>query len=101
MNEFKIIVVMNEAMIKFLKEKDMDCSLNEKIEKKLQDEALFFKVSKINAYKILNAVGVKEENLENVYKKLTSSDIFYELVQKGKIGYNDENLIIKYNDYRI
>ena len=101
MNEFKIIVVMNEAMIKFLKEKNMDCSLNEKIQKKLQDKALFFKISKINAHKILKAVGVKEENFEKVYKKLTSSDIFYELVQKGKVGYNDENLIIKYNDYRI
>ena len=101
MNEFKIIVIMNEAMIKFLKEKNMDCSLNEKIQKKLQDEALFFKISKINAHKILKAVGVKEENFEKVYKKLTSSDIFYELVQKGKVVYNDENLIIKYNDYRI
>lgn len=101
MNEFKIIVIMNEAMIKFLKEKNMDYSLNEKIEKKLQDEALFFKISKINAHKILKAVGVKEESFEKVYKKLTSSDNFYELVQKGKVGYNDENLTIKYNDYRI
>lgn len=101
MNEFKIIVVMNEAMIKFLKEKNMDYSLNEKIAEKLCDEAFFFKISKINAYEILKNIGVKEENIEKVYKKLTSSDIFYELVQKGKIGYNDENLIIKYNNYRI
>ena len=53
MNQIEIINIMNEAMIKFLKEKNMDYSANVEIRENLKDEAYFFKIDKIKAYKIL------------------------------------------------
>lgn len=101
MNEFEIIDVMNEAMLNLLKNKNANYEKNMKIKEYLKDEALFFKINKLNAYEILQNVGVKQEQLENVYKKLTSSDVFYDLLNRGKINVNDDNLIIKYNEYRL
>ena len=43
MNEFKVIVVMNEAMLKLLKDKNANYDKNSKIKKFLEDEAFFFK----------------------------------------------------------
>lgn len=99
MDEFKVIVVMNEAMLKLLKDKNADYNKNLKIKKYLEDEALFFKIDKLNAYKILQIVGVKQEQLENVYKKLTSENVFYDLLNRGKIKADDENIVVKYNIY--
>ena len=99
MDEFKVIVVMNETMIGVLKDKNSDYSVNLKIQEYLKDEALFFKINKQNAYKILQKVGVKQEQLDRVYKKLISPNIFYDLLNKGKIKADDENLIIKYKVY--
>ena len=94
-NEFNVIVVMNEAMIKLLKDKNAQFDNNLKIKKMLEDEAIFFKISKSDAYQILKNVGVKQESLENVYQKLISSDVFYDLLNRGKIKEDDENLIVK------
>ena len=55
MNEFRIIKIMNETTLEILKENKADYALNEKIQKYLQDEAIFFKISKQNAMKILEA----------------------------------------------
>lgn len=99
MNEFKVIVVMNEAMLRLLKDKNANCEDNLKIKKYLEDEAIFFKINKSKAYEILQNVGVKQDKLEDVYKKLTSQNMFYDLLQKGKINTEDENLIIKYDTY--
>ena len=99
MSEFKVIVVMNEAMLKLLKDKNKDYNVNLKIRKKLQDEALFFKINRIEAIEILKNVGVKQENIENVYKKLVSPNEFYTLLNRGKININDTKLIIKYDTY--
>lgn len=99
MDEFKVIVVMNEAMLKLLKDKNANYEENLKIQKYLEDETLFFKINKSNAYKILQKVGVRQESLEDVYKKLTSSNVFYDLLNRGKIKADDDNLIIKYNVY--
>ena len=52
-----------------------------------------------DAYKILEKVGVKEESLENVYKKLISPNRFYDLLNRGKIKASDNNIIIKYDLY--
>lgn len=98
MNEFEVVVVMNEAMLKLLKNKNVNYEENLKIKEYLEDEAIFFKISEEKAYKILQKVGVKQEMLENVYKKLTSSNVFYDLLNKGKIK-ADDNLIIKYDTY--
>jgi len=98
-NEFEVVVVMNEAMLKLLKDKNANYEENLKIKKYLEDEAIFFKLNEEQAYKILQKVGVKQEMLENVYKKLTSSNVFYDLLNKGKIKANDDNLTIKYDVY--
>lgn len=101
MDEFKVIVVMNEAMLKLLKDKNEDYEKNLKIKEYLKDEALFFRINKSNAYKILRNVGVKQNRMEDVYEKLVSSDVFYDLLNRGKIKADDENLIIKYKIYRL
>ena len=98
MDEFTVIKVMNKARIEILKEKNDDYSLNVKIQEYLKDEALFFKISKEKAYKILKETGVKEERLQIVYEKLISPKTFYDLLNKGKIKDNDV-LIIKYDIY--
>ena len=99
MNEFKVITIMNEAMLKLLKDKNSNYDENMKIRKFLEDETVFFKISKQEAYTILKNVGVKQENLEDVYKKLTSQKMFYDLVNRGKINKDDKSIIIKYTLY--
>ena len=99
MDEFKVIVVMNEAMLKLLKDKNANYEKNLKIKKYLEDETIFFKINKLNACKILQNVGVKQDKLEDVYKKLTSPDVFYDLLNRGKIKSDDDTIIIKYNVY--
>ena len=99
MNEFKVIVVMNEAMLKLLKDKNDNYDKNKKKKKFLEDEAFFFKINKSEAYEILQNVGVKKEHLESVYKKLIAPNMFYDLLNRGKIYINDNSLIVKYNTY--
>lgn len=99
-DEFKVINVMNETMLKISKDKNESYKNNLKIRDLMQDEALFFKIDKEKAYKILQAVGVKQEQLENTYKKLINSDVFYDLVNKGKINANDKKLVVKYKIYQ-
>lgn len=100
-DEFKVIVAMNKAMIEVLKDKNENIEKNLTIEQYLKDEAFFFKVNRLNAYEILQNVGVMQEQLENVYKKLISPNKYYDLVQNGKIKENDENLVIKYKTKRL
>ena len=45
MDEFKVIVVMNEAMLKVLKDKNANCEENLKIKRYLEDETIFFKIN--------------------------------------------------------
>lgn len=99
MNEFKLIVVMNEAMLKTLKDKNANYEENLKIQKHLEDEAYFFKINKPDAYKILESVGVRNASLEDVYKKLTSPNMFYALLNQGKLNINDNSLIVKYDTF--
>ena len=99
MNEFRIIKIKNETTLEILKENKADYALNEKIQNYLQDEAIFFKISKQNAMKILEAVGVKKEELERTYQKLIEAQIYYELVKRGKIKPEDKNVVIKYKNY--
>ena len=97
MNEFRVIFVMNEAMLKLLKDKNENYDINLKIREFLKDETFFFKINKLNAFKILQSVGIKQESLEDVYKKLISPNVFYDLLNRGKIKSDDENLVIKYS----
>ena len=99
MDEFKVIVIMNEARLKLLKDRQANYEENMKIKKSLEDETFFFKISKSNAYDILQKVGVKQEKLDEVYKKLTAPTIFFDLLNKGKIKINDDNIVVKYDTY--
>lgn len=100
MNEFKVIEVMNRAKIEVLKDKKEDYSLNQKIQEYLKDETLFFRINKEKSYKILQTIGVKKELLEEVYKKLINQDVYYDLLNRGKIKDGDESVIVKYKVYR-
>lgn len=97
MDEFIVIKVMNEATKRLLESKHEDSIKNQKINEYLKDEAFFYKISKESAFKILLAVGVKSEQLENTYKKLISPSVYYRLVREGKIDINDKSLVIKYS----
>lgn len=95
MDEFIVIKVMNEAMLKLKKNKNEDCKKNEELKKYLEDEALFFKIKKIYAIEILNTVGVAEDKLEETYQKLIKKEMYDKLIKNGKIDSFD-NLVIKY-----
>ena len=101
MNEFSVITIMNEATINVLKSKKVDCSINLKIKEYLKDEPLIFRVSPQRANEIISADGLKKEQLENTYKKLISQKTFYELLKKGKIKEDDNNIIIRYATNRL
>ena len=58
------------------------------------------KINKEKAYKILQTKGVKKELLEEVYKKLINQDVYYDLLNRGKIKDGDESVIVKYKVYR-
>ena len=99
MDEFKVIEIMNETMIEVKKETNKDYEINLKIKQDLQNETFFFKIDKEKAFEILKNVGVKQDQLEYVYKKLTSPNTYYDLVYKGKIKPDDETLVVKYKKF--
>lgn len=96
MDEFIVIKVMNEAMLRLKNSKNEDSSFNEKIKEYLQDEAFFFKINKESAFKVLIGVGVLDEKLEETYQKLIPKSTYDRLLQKGVIKTTD-NLTVKYN----
>ena len=98
MDEFIVVDVMNEAMIKTLKDKKGKIEENLKIKEYLKDRAFFFKISKKNALEILKKVGVREEQLENVYSKLIAESVYRNLLNSGEIKEDDEKIVIKYNN---
>ncbi len=95
MDEFIVIKVMNEAMLRLKKNKNEDYKKNEELKKYLEDEALFFRIKKAYAIEILNIVGVAEDKLEETYQKLTNKEMYDKLIKNGKIN-SSENLVIKY-----
>jgi len=96
LNEIKL---MNETMIGYLNKLGMSTKRNEIIKKMLDDDACFFKLDKSDAFIILHDVGVSNENMDTIYKKLISSDEYYYLKQAGKINGNEDELKVKYEDY--
>ncbi len=95
MDEFIVIKVMNEAMLRLKKNKNEDYKKNEELKKYLEDEALFFRIKKAYAIEILNIVGVAEDKLEETYQKLTNKEMYDRLIKNGKINSSDD-LVIKY-----
>lgn len=96
LNELRI---MNDTMIVYLKKVGKNCKRNEIIKKILEDEACFFKMDKIDAYIILEDIGVSDEQMEVIYSNLISTDSFYNLVHSKKIDANDEELKVKHKIY--
>ena len=47
----------------------------------------------------MQKVGVKQEQLDRVYKKLISPNTFYDLLNKGKIKADDDSIVVKYDVY--
>lgn len=98
MTQLNEIKIMNDTMIVYLKKMGINYQRNGIIKKIFDDDACFFKMDKDDAVLILNEVGIKD-NIEKVYAKLISSDVYYDLYQKGKIDENDSKLVIKYKIY--
>lgn len=97
MDEFILIKVMNEAMQRLLKDKGENTEKNDKIEEFLQDEAIFYKISKEHAFKVLTSVGVVKEELDNIYGKLVCPAKYFKLINENKLNPNDPAIRIKFN----
>lgn len=97
MDKFVVIKVMNEATLRLKMSKNENYEENKKIKEFLEDEALFFKIKKETALKVLISVGVNKDNLEETYQKLIEKNVYNNLIQKGKIDPKDPNLKVKYN----
>lgn len=99
MTQINEIKIMNDTMILYLKKLGMNYRRNEIISKILEDESCFFKMDKEDAYIILKDIGIQNENIDNVYSKLISYDLYFDLYKNGKINENDNSIIIKYKIY--
>ncbi len=97
MDKFTVIKIMNEATLRLKMSKNENYEENKKIKEFLEDEALFFKIKKETALKLLTRIGVNKEMLEETYQKLINPTVYNNLIQKGKINSKDSNLKIKYN----
>ena len=98
MTQLNELRIMNDTMIIYLKKLGIDCQRNNIVKNILEDDTCFYKMPKEDAILILKEIGV-QNNIENIYAELTSSDLFYELYRNGKIDVNDNELIIKYKIY--
>ena len=98
MTQLNEIRIMNDTMIVYLKKMGINYQRNELIKKILSDDACFFKMNKEDAFAVLGSVGIRD-NIEEIYEKLISSDVYYDLYQKGIINENGSELIIKYQIY--
>ena len=99
MTQLQEIKLMNESMILYLKKIGKNSYRNEIISKILKDDTCFFKISKEEAYIILEDIGIAKDKVDLIYSNLISHDIYYDLQKKGKISENDEDIIIKYRNY--
>lgn len=70
MDEFVVIEVMNESMLRLKKMKNKDYKKNEKIREYLEDKNFFKKASEELAKEVLTDVGVADDKIEETYKKL-------------------------------
>lgn len=67
-NILKCLKLINETNIEYKKKNEKDFTSDIVIQEMLKDEEIFYKISKEKAYKILNALEIK--NIDEVYKKL-------------------------------
>ncbi|MBQ3408794.1 MAG: hypothetical protein IJH12_06305 [Clostridia bacterium] len=83
---------MNYTTIVFLEEIKQSTRRNMIINKILKDDACFFKMSKQDAYEVLEQIGINKSRVGKVYLDLVSEQSFYKLKKDGKIK-DSENLV--------
>ncbi len=98
LNELRLI---NDSNIIYLKKINRSYKRNEIIKNILNDETCFFKMNKNDAYMILKDIGILDNQIDNIYQKLISSDEFYNLYKGKKLDLNDEEVLIKYPIYNV
>jgi hypothetical protein len=91
--------LMNDATIIYLNKNSISNNRNYIIKKILEDDACFFKLEKDDAYIILDDIGVKKDEMPNVYSLITSYDEFKKLKNTGKIDDDDKELKFNFKEY--
>lgn len=99
MTQLSELRLINDSNILYLKKINRSYKRNEIIKNILNDETCFFKMNKNDAYMILQDIGILDNQIDNIYQKLISSDEFYNLYKCKKIDLNDEEILIKYPIY--
>ena len=99
MTQIEQIKLMNDTTILYLKSIGESTKRNKIINKILEDETCFFKITKEDAITILEDIGVSKNNIETIYSDLISIDTYYLLQNEGKLKENDNNIKIKYENY--
>lgn len=99
MTQLSELRLINDSNIIYLKKINKNYKRNEIIKNILNDETCFFKMNKNDAYMILQDIGILDNQIDNIYQKLISSDEFYNLYKCKKIDLNDEEILIKYPIY--
>ena len=99
MSQLSELRLINDSNILYLKKINRSYKRNEIIKNILNDETCFFKMNKNDAYIILQDIGILDNQIDNIYQKLISSDEFYNLYKCKKIDLNDEEILIKYPIY--
>ena len=100
MTQLKELRLINDSNILYLKKVNRSYKRNEIIKNILNDETCFFKMSKDEAYMILQNIGISDDQIDIIYKKLISPNEFYSLYKCQKIDLKDDEIIIKYPIYR-
>lgn len=78
--------MLNETEIIYNKKQNLSCEKNEILEKLLVDDAIFFKISKEDAYLILRKLGIPEEKIYINYMSLVSYDEYQRLINEKKLS---------------
>ena len=85
MTQLSELRLINDSNILYLKKINRSYKRNEIIKNILNDETCFFKINKNDAYMILQDIGILDNQIDNVYQNLISSDEFYNLYKCKKI----------------
>ena len=99
MTQLSELRLINDSNIIYLKKINRSYKRNEIIKNILNDETCFFKMNKDDAYMILQDIGILDNQIDNIYQNLISSDEFYNLYKCKKIDLNDKEILIKYPIY--
>ena len=100
MIQFEQIKLMNDTTILYLESIGQNTKRNKIINKILEDDTCFFKITKEDAIIILEDIGISKSNIESIYSDLISIDNYYLLQNQGKIKENDKSIKIKYENYK-